>query len=51
MIVEVEVSKPFQRRPGYYRSNVQRRWWWLWFAFAITKGDSMTRGRYTWENH
>lgn len=50
MIVEFEVSRPLQKRPGRYRSNVQRRWWWLYFAIAITKGDFHTRKRYTIED-
>jgi hypothetical protein len=50
VIVEFEVSKPLQKRPGRYRSSVQRRWWWLYFAVAVTKGDSVTRRRYSWED-
>lgn len=50
MIVEFEVSKPLQKRPGRHTSNVQRRWWWLWFAIAVTKGNAATRNRYTWED-
>lgn len=51
MIVEVEVSGPFQKRPGWYRSNVTViRIWWGWFAVALIKGDSAARQRYTWED-
>lgn len=49
MIVEFEVSRPFQKKPGRYRSNVQRRYWWMWFAVAYTKGDFHTRKRYAVE--
>ncbi len=45
MIVEFEVSKPLQKRPGRYRSRMQRRWWWLYFAVAVTKGDARSRAR------
>jgi hypothetical protein len=51
VIVEFEVSKPFQVRPGLYRSNVTRfRVWWGWFAFAVLRGDGITRHRYVWED-
>lgn len=50
MIVELEISKPFQPKPGSYRSNVQRRAWWLWFAVALTKGTAYERRRYVWED-
>lgn len=50
MIIELEVSHPFQARPGCYHSNVQRRAWWLWFAVALTKGDARARKQYTWND-
>jgi hypothetical protein len=37
-----EISKPFQRRPGYFRSPIMRRAWWLWFAVAWTPLDLKT---------
>lgn len=49
MIIELEISRPFQSRPGRYRSNVQRRVWWGWFAVALTRGSAEDRKRYTWE--
>lgn len=50
MIVEFEASGPFQKKPGWYRSNVTVfRIWWGWFAIAMIKGDSARRRRYTWE--
>lgn len=46
MILELEVSNPFQRKPGFYRSNVTIiRVWWLWFAVALLR----RRGN-TWED-
>lgn len=51
MIVEFEVSGPFQKCPGLFRSNVTRfRIVWGWFAIALIKGDAATRRHYTWEN-
>lgn len=50
MIVEFEVSRPFQAKPGKYRSTRMRRWWWLWFAVAITKGDAYDRTMGAWED-
>jgi hypothetical protein len=49
VIVEFEVSRPFQARPGFYRSKVTRfRVWWGWFAFAVLRGDGSTHYRYVW---
>jgi fructoselysine-6-P-deglycase FrlB-like protein len=50
VIVEFEVSGPFQKRPGWYRSNVTiLRAWWGWFAVALIRGNTADRRRYTWE--
>jgi hypothetical protein len=33
----IEVSRPFQARPGRYTSRVMYRFWWLWFAVGVLR--------------
>ena len=35
MIIVLEISNPPQWKPGYYRSEITRRIWWLWFAVSF----------------
>ncbi|HEY6019785.1 MAG TPA: hypothetical protein VIY48_07740 [Candidatus Paceibacterota bacterium] len=30
-----EISRPFQIKPGFYRSPITIRVYWLWFAVAF----------------
>lgn len=43
MMIELEVANPPLWRPGYYKSNAQRRVWWGFFAVALTKGNAYER--------
>lgn len=35
MLILFEISNPFQRKPGKFKSSFGWRFWWLWFAIAI----------------
>lgn len=35
MLFMLEVSRPLQKKPWHYRSRINRRFGWLWFAFSI----------------
>ena len=35
MTITIEISKPFQIMPGFYRSPFTLRVWWLWFAVSF----------------
>jgi len=37
MTIIIEISRPFLRKPGYFKSRLMKRIWWGWFAIAITK--------------
>lgn len=37
MTLIIEISRPFQARPGYFVSRVIYRVWWLWFAIAVLR--------------
>jgi hypothetical protein len=51
VIVEFEVSRPFQKRPGRYRSRrTPIRVWWAWFAVAVYRGDAKARSQAVWED-
>lgn len=47
MIIEFEVSPPFQRKPDWFHSRIQRRFTWGWFAVALTKGSAEERAKQT----
>lgn len=47
MIIEFEVSPPFQRKPDWFHSRIQRRFTWGWFAVALTKGSAEERSKQT----
>jgi hypothetical protein len=34
MCIVFEISKPFQIKPGFYRSSITIRFYWLWFAIS-----------------
>jgi len=34
MILIFEISNPFQLKPGWFKSDIMFRVWWLWFAIA-----------------
>ena len=39
MFIVFEISKPFQIKPGFYRSEITVfRVWWLWFALNLHPG-------------
>lgn len=39
MFFVFEISKPFQIKPGFYRSEITLfRVWWLWFALSLHPG-------------
>ena len=39
MFFVFEISKPFQFKPGFYRSEITIfRVWWLWFALELHAG-------------
>jgi len=43
MLFTLEISKPFQKKIGVYRSETTiLRIWWLWFAFSIHKQSLKT---------
>ena len=56
MFLTIEISRPFQRLPGWYRCKgvTILRVWWLWFAIGIYPMrydemlSGMARGRYEW---
>lgn len=51
MIIEVEISKPLQKKLGFYRSNATKfRVWWLWFAIAVYRENARERSMRTWED-
>jgi hypothetical protein len=33
----LEISSPFQWRPGRFESRIVRRYWWGWFAVTRLK--------------
>jgi hypothetical protein len=35
MVLILECSRPFQWRPGWFRSRLMTRVWWGWFAVGI----------------
>ena len=37
MTIIFEVSNPFQKRPGKFKSRLMYRYWWLWFAVAFLR--------------
>lgn len=39
LVIEADRDGGPHWKPGYYRSNVQRRIWWAWFAVSWTKGS------------
>jgi hypothetical protein len=35
MFIVIEISRPFQRKPGYYHSSITIfRFYWLWFSIS-----------------
>ena len=36
MTFSLEISRPFQWRPGWFRSRWMVRAYWLWFAASIS---------------
>lgn len=36
MTLIFEMSKPFQLKPGFFKSRAMVRCWWLWFAVAYS---------------
>ena len=51
MTIFLEVSRPFQARPGRYTSRVMYRFWWGWFAIGILRipFHEFNVTSYTWE--
>jgi hypothetical protein len=56
MFFVFEISKPFQIKPGFYRSEITIfRVWWLWFALSLHPGrydemlDLSASGVVVWE--
>ena len=56
MTIVLEINRPFQIRPGVYRSSVTViRVWWLWFAVTVYKMrldeflSNAMDGKYGWE--
>lgn len=35
MVIWFEISRPFQRKFSYKRTNISRNWVWLYFAIRI----------------
>jgi hypothetical protein len=57
MFFVFEISKPFQKKPGFYHSEITIfRVWWLWFALSLhpVRYDEMINlsasGVVVWEN-
>ena len=51
MTIFIEVSFPFQRKPGFFKSRLVYRVWWLWFAFTWLRVhfDEYARTDKVWE--
>jgi hypothetical protein len=41
MILVIEVSGPFQIKPGKINTSLMWRVWWLYFAIGFLKCDSL----------
>jgi hypothetical protein len=41
MILVIEVSGPFQTKPGKINTSLMWRVWWLYFAIGFLKCDSL----------
>lgn len=52
MIIMIEIDKPIQLKPFYFRSRIMFRIGWLFFAIAFTKADlrQITSGKYGWNS-
>lgn len=37
MTIIIEIGRPTQWRPGYFRSRLMHRGWWLWFAVSLLR--------------
>jgi len=37
MTIIFEISRPFQPRPGLFKSRHMYRAWWLWFAVGLLR--------------
>jgi hypothetical protein len=50
MTIIFEANKPFQLKPGYLKTDIMFRAWWLYFAIAITKKSlhELISGKYEW---
>ena len=52
MLIIIEVDRPIQLRPFWFRSRVMFRMGWLYFAIAISKLDlrQLGSGKYGWNS-
>lgn len=52
MTLIIEVSKPIQWRPGYFKSRIMTRVWWLYVAVALVRvpaNELMDTNRFYWD--